>query len=203
MTETAPLDPWGLNYFAAENVAQLLEGSAIDWVSIQFNGLTVKPADFRAVAKAIRQKQIQVVFEPSLGFDHAIYQADNDRMLVPMTYFSTLELKALIVHEAAHAALDLVHQKAVRKSDSEAIAYLAQQTYYKARTDETLEGSTSLKAAGKIVNAKFNKFFKSAIRASDSEVWDLRWAIGADPTYALEALLTSTAYNGMKRQATY
>ena len=86
----------------------------------------LKSGDLLAVARAIEQGQIQVIHRPS-GGHMAVYRTDN-RLVIPFGQLPPVGNRALIVHEAVHAAMDM-RRVPLTMEESEGMAYIAQALY--------------------------------------------------------------------------
>lgn len=84
----------------------------------------------RRVASHIVNGDLRVVVDPALGPGEAEYvSVDENAFHLGFATASTVTRKGLIVHEAVHAALDMVGAKDMIIMQSEALAYAAQAFY--------------------------------------------------------------------------
>jgi hypothetical protein len=192
-------DLWGRNTGARDRFIRVLRGDGAQCVNLNFDGTTLSGADFRAVADALEAGKIKVQMDEFMDSGHAMYDSGWNRFFVPMDValaYSTSK-KALLVHEAAHAALD-IRRKGIAKTDSESIAYLAQQIYYRAVELDTLGGKSPLQQAGKIVAKKFNSSFPQAlISVAGEDAGAMRASVAFCPDYGLASYFQKAEYNGI------
>ena len=86
---------------------------------------------YRVIARGIHNRNIKVSHNILLEqFGAGNYDEKYDWLRLPFTTAITFAEKALVIHEATHALLDY-HRQPLRKSISEAAAYIAQAMYLK------------------------------------------------------------------------
>jgi hypothetical protein len=82
----------------------------------------------------VTQNKIGVKHVP--GLDTAgIYNSTENRFYLRRDILSTIEAKALVVHEACHAGLDIARASQMRTITSESAAYISQCVYARSKSN--------------------------------------------------------------------
>lgn len=178
---------------AKATVLKTLNHWAIQDIKFTFDGISIEPAMFQEVAKAIQAGRVKVKFHPFLA-GSALYESGagdgGNTMYVGFMNATTIAEQGLIVHEAVHAAMDVRKLSQDTKNykhqymmvvTSESCAYIAQALYQ------------GLAAHGLVTITAKGAKWESAMRLADMVyqgqelTWDdcqeLRKAIAADPEY--------------------
>jgi hypothetical protein len=111
---------------AKQAVLTVLRDRVASNLHFQIGSLELKTGDLLAVAQAIEEGRIQVIHRPS-GGHMAAYWTD-DRFVIPFGQLPPVGSRALIVHEAVHAAMDM-RRVPLTMEQSEGLAYIAQALY--------------------------------------------------------------------------
>jgi hypothetical protein len=111
---------------AKQAVLTVLRDSVARNLHFKIGRMELQRGDMLAVAQAIAQGRIHVIHRPS-GGHMAAYWADN-RFVIPFGQLPPVGSRALIVHEAVHAAMDM-RRVPLTMEESEGMAYIAQALY--------------------------------------------------------------------------
>jgi hypothetical protein len=126
-----PTDDWlppGPQQADAKRTAlQILRDPFASSLSFKVGSVELTPGDLLSVATAIDTGKIALIHRPCLGW-MAEYQSGRNRLLVPFARTPDLGMRALMVHEAVHAAKD-IDKTPLTMQESEALAYIAQALY--------------------------------------------------------------------------
>ena len=105
-------------------------------INFQFNGFRVYPRAYQVdVAEALNSRQILIHFKRSLGGAGAQYDFLYDSFEVDRA-FDPIRIpahSAILVHEATHAHMDIQGIGQVRDNVAEAVAYLAEAVFQRAK----------------------------------------------------------------------
>lgn len=151
---------------ARDMVVNFLTGQDIYTIKpFKMDSVQMHPIMFSTLLPNILVGKIKVKFASG-----AAYDSGSDTLEFGFTTATSLSQKALILHEATHAVLDVIMAPGMKIADSEAMAYIVQCQY--ARANNTVAGarlgasdtttadgkaedkvfSTAWKIAGKILN---------------------------------------------------
>jgi hypothetical protein len=126
---TADWLPPGPKQAAAKQAAlDILRDPVASTMAYKAGPLELKPLDFAAVALAIESGKIRVVHRPCLGHIAQYLSGGANTLLVPFSSSPPLGMRALMVHEATHAAMD-VRKVPLVMQQSEAMGYISQAIY--------------------------------------------------------------------------
>ena len=108
-----------------------LADPAINKIQLSIDGFTISPASYAQVRQKINSGSIQVKFNSRLsngpnGYPYAFYHAPTNVLNLGFSTATTAPRKGLIVHEATHAACDIVPYSSMTTVTSEVLAYIAQ-----------------------------------------------------------------------------
>jgi hypothetical protein len=126
-----PTDDWlppGAKQAEARRAAlDILRDPVASAMAYKAGPLELKRLDFAAVVRAIEAGKITVIHRPCLGHI-ALYYPGRNQLLVPFSSAPPLGMRALMVHEATHAAMDIrrVH---LTMQQSEGMGYISQALY--------------------------------------------------------------------------
>jgi hypothetical protein len=112
---------------AKAHVVVTLAEASVKAININLGSVSVSGADFAQVAAAIQNDKISIKFKPDLGHIAMYYSGDN-HMEIPFNNGLGIWQKALIVHEAVHASVDL-RKMSLMAEHNEGLAYVAQAVY--------------------------------------------------------------------------
>lgn len=120
---------------ARDMVVNFLSGQDIYTIkSFQMDSVHMVPVFFSTLPPLILTGEIKVKFASV-----AAYNSGSDTLEFGFTTASSLSQKALILHEATHAVLDVIMAPGMKIADSEAMAYIVQCQY--ARANNTVAGA--------------------------------------------------------------
>lgn len=130
-------------------VVEALSGPVINRINVTHAGHTITGRSLVVIANRVIDREIGVVVDSKVGSGEAEYDSGSDTFHLGFSSASTRTRKALIVHEAVHAALDMQTASGVTIAQSESLAYVVQCFYvreYTADPDaERLTSSNPLK----------------------------------------------------------
>jgi hypothetical protein len=109
-------------------VAFALTGGLLARLSVHHKGQTITGTSLAAIGVKVLRGEIHVVVDPSLSRNEAEYDSGSDTFLLGFRRATTTK-KALIVHEAVHAALDNRGASGMKIKHSEALGHVVQ-CYY-------------------------------------------------------------------------
>ncbi|MBL8214458.1 MAG: hypothetical protein JNK87_27295, partial [Bryobacterales bacterium] len=181
----------------------ILRGQAASWINFSYRGTTVKAGDFTAVATALEKNKIYMDIDNYKYRNGAEYWPANTtingckvtgRFVFGMgsSDLSRVESKALLIHEAVHAALDMRSQSSITVLRSECVAYIAQQLWHKAVTTEWLpDAGHKFKHAATCAG-----YFWDAKQPAEGDMLMLEAAIMGDKEYGWKVAWEKTGYDG-------
>jgi hypothetical protein len=124
-------------------VVGTLAGPVIHRLNVTHGGHQITGHSMAVVANKVIDGEIGVVYDSSLGSGEAEYDSGTDTFHLGFRNAHTPTRKALIVHEAVHATLDL-KVAGVTVAESESLAYVVQSFYVREHTvDPEAERLTS------------------------------------------------------------
>ena len=155
----------------------------------------LRATDLTAVANAIVSGKITVIHRPCLGW-MAEYRGGTNQLLVPFASAPPLGSRALMVHEAVHAAMD-IDKTPQTMQQAEGLAYIAQALYLRRNG---VDMGASVPQPSFMVNPRnfvaWTGIFKFAasiaedidhgVRVSNADLIGLGLSISAAPTYEHE-----------------
>lgn len=168
-------------------VVDALSGLVINRVNVSHAGHTITGRSLAAVANRVIDREIGVVIDSKVGSGEAEYDSGSDTFHLGFSSASTRTRKALIIHEAVHAALDMQTASRVTIAQSESLAYVVQCFYLREHSlDPEAERLTS-------TNPLKDKVFEIA--------WDMAGTLasGRQP----EALHWNALDSAIRRHPTY
>jgi hypothetical protein len=134
-----PKDDWlppGPEQAAAEQTAlQILRDPIASSMTFSAGGLQLGPGDILSVASAIESGHITVIHRPCMRWTAQYRSGTKNQLLIPFASSPALGMRALMVHEAVHAAMDL-DRTPLTMQQSEALAYIAQALYLRRNGDD-------------------------------------------------------------------
>jgi hypothetical protein len=110
-------------------VAFALADPVLARVNVQHGGRAITGTTLAAVANRVLDGQIDVFVDSTMNSWEAEYDSGTDILHLGFASASSRTRKALIVHEAVHAALDLKAVSGMTIAESESLAYVVQ-CYY-------------------------------------------------------------------------
>ncbi|MCU0873258.1 MAG: hypothetical protein MUE50_13035 [Pirellulaceae bacterium] len=124
-------------------VVGTLASPAINRLNVIHGGYQITGHSMAVVANKVIDGEIAVVYDSSVGAGEAEYDSGTDAFHLGFRSAHTPTRKALVVHEAVHAALDL-KVAGVTIAESESLAYVVQSFYVREHTvDPEAERLTS------------------------------------------------------------
>ncbi len=189
------LPPGPLQAEAQRAALQILRDPFASAMTFKVGSVELTPGDLLSVASMIDAGRITVIHRPCLGW-MAQYRSGPNQLLVPFARTPDLGMRALMVHEAVHAAKD-IDKTPLTMQESEALAYIAQGLYLRRNR---VDMGSYVPQPSFMVNPRnfvaWSGIFKFAARiaddidqgnpVSDFDVAGLGLAITAAPTYADE-----------------
>lgn len=142
-------------------VTSALGGHELLRLNINRLGFRLNHHELAKVAGAVIDDRIQVLHDPSLKASDAAYDSITDSFHFGFTQSVTHTRKALIAHEAVHAAMDMQSVAGLLKKQSEAIAWVAQMYFNYQHT----------------LNPKENQLTADNDLYGDNRVYELSWRI--------------------------
>ena len=169
-----------------KQMCDFLDADPSIWkINFSMGGLQINPQGYRQVREAMYKEQIRCVVKPELldADVGASYMPKYDVMVLRSASFNDAILASYIVHESAHAIMDINKCSLTSPLDGEAAAYIAQAIYFRARFDLTTNRlSTMLNIkADEIVTKR--EMVKKAAALEPADYWPLKQAILQDPRY--------------------
>jgi hypothetical protein len=123
-----------------QEVAFALAGPVVARVNVLHGGRAVIGRSLAAVGVRVLEGDIGVTIDPSLNSDEAEYNSGTNTLHLGFRRAPTWTKKALIVHEAVHAVLDMRAASGLTIAESESLAYVVQCFYMHEHTpDPTTE----------------------------------------------------------------
>lgn len=113
---------------ARSTIVAVLTDAAINRIRINLRGVTITPQMIREVRDLTRSGQIDVVHVPGQSTP-AMYDSDENKFFLNFARTGRMSQRALIVHEAIHAACDRANFNHMLINTSEAAAYIGQCIY--------------------------------------------------------------------------
>jgi hypothetical protein len=117
-------------------VASALSGPVIARVNVHHVGRAIFGTTLAAVAIRVLEGEIDVVVDSTMRTWEAEYDSGTDILHLGFANASSTTRKALIVHEAVHAALDIKAVSGMTIAESESLAYVVQSFYVREHTLE-------------------------------------------------------------------
>jgi len=134
-----PTDDWlppGPNQVAARGTAiEILRDAVASRLAFKVGTLELGAHDLLGVASAIASGKITVIHRPCLGWMAQYNSGTANQLLVPFARMPPLGVRALMVHEAVHAAMDM-DKIPLTMQESEALAYVGQALYLRRNGDD-------------------------------------------------------------------
>jgi hypothetical protein len=126
-----PKDDWlppGPQQAAAKRAAlDILRDPVASSMAFKAGSVELKASDLPTVASAIVSGKITIIHRPCMGH-MAEYRGRTNQLLVPFSGAPPLYMRALMVHEAVHAAMDIAKIPQTMQQ-AEGLAYIAQALY--------------------------------------------------------------------------
>lgn len=113
-----------------------LAGPVVARVSVRYAGQVITGTTLAAVANRVIDGDISVVVDPALRSYEAEYDSGTDTFHLGFRRAVSTTQKALIVHEAVHAALDLRAASRLTVAESESLAYVVQCFFVREQTPD-------------------------------------------------------------------
>jgi hypothetical protein len=184
----------------ADSTVEVLNEKAVETINFVFGGLWVSGDGLKNVATAIKKGTIKVARDDNQKAE-AQYIAEEDTIKFNgKPDFTNVRFRALLVHEAVHALIDMVVATQTRRLAGEAAAFLSQSIYLWKRLGETKFRSDNQellkssdpddRSTGAIFDACASLIAKSRMwipgffRFSPTVYENLIKAIKADPSYS-------------------
>jgi len=193
---------------AKRTVLWALGLNAVDAVEFEFNafGFPVSRWDYQRVRRLIREGEIVVRHNPSLGTD-AEYDQTTDTLYLGQKSDHSIGGLGLIIHEATHAAFDASSQD-INDMVSEAIAYVAQMLFIMAHDakaqppqwDSPLDKAIFLPAwryAKRIRAKQLNHPAPVLSTTAWEDMQELHRALMAHPEYQTQFAYSDEHYEGL------
>lgn len=179
-------------------VIRVLLTYLVSRISFRLGGITIHRGDIRKVAHYIHRNSIHVKLDPTLGDWARYHPRGKDRnTIVIRKPEAGPAARALIVHEAVHAVMDIRGLRGMGTAKSEALAYLAQAIYRRSagQKDPPFEGCRG--PAEKMI-CGMSWYLAEKIEAGDTitptEYAIFKAQIVSHPKYRAD---TSPGYNGV------
>jgi hypothetical protein len=139
-------------------VAFALTGGLLSRLSVRHKGQSITGTSLAAIGVKVLRGDIHVVVDPSKGANEAEYDSGSDTFLLGFRRATTTTKKALLAHEAVHAALDNRSAPGMKIKHSEALGHVVQ-CYY-------VRGQMRDPDSGKRI---------SSTDPGRDKVWELAW----------------------------
>lgn len=188
---------------ARDRAVSILRGPAASWINFSYRGTTVQAGDFTAIASALEKNKIYMDIDfyqyrtggeywPANTTINGCKVNGKFKFGMASSELSRVESKALLIHEAVHAALDLRSQSSITVLRSECVAYVAQQLWHKAVTTDWLpDKGNKFKYAAVCAG-----YFWDAKQPKDNDMLNLEASIMGDPDYGWKVAWEKTGYDG-------
>lgn len=168
-----------------QEVINLLKGEAVSKLStFGLSGFSVTAAELKAVGKAVEDGKIKVTTFSGDG-PGAWYDSGPNEFGFRWDDLGALTRKALVVHEATHAALDIENASEIKVLDSEGIAYVHQCQFAlpHATGNDRLLGSTP--SGDKVFAAAWSiaKTLSEGKTPTEKQIEALREGVRVHPNY--------------------
>jgi hypothetical protein len=125
-------------------VTAALSGPVVSRINVKHAGYLITGTTIAIIANRVIDGEIGIVVDPKIGSNSAEYDSGTDTFYLGFASASSTTRKALILHEAVHAALDLKVASGVTIAESESLAYVVQCYYVREHTaDPTANRLTS------------------------------------------------------------
>lgn len=193
------------NHTAAKNaVHAVLSDPAIGRIRIRLRGVIITPAMLWGIRDMVHSNQIHVRHLPGLGSD-AQYDSANDSntpnsFLLKHSQAGGYMRRAMIVHEAIHAACDHANFGHMHVDTSEAAAYIGQCLFVRIKRPPTVTDrlSHSVPIRDRVFETAW--ICAEAILAggqpTQAQIEDVRTAVRNHPWYSSTGD-TAAGYNGI------
>lgn len=185
-------------------VTHAFAGHELTRLNVNRLGFNLNSHVLAKVAGAVIDDLIQVKHDPSMEPGDAEYDSQADAFKFGFRGATTPSQRALIVHEAVHAAMDMQPVKGLIKSQSEAIAYVAQCYYMYLHSPDPKEQillTTSKEPQDQEVY-RLAWYIADKLH-EDQEVKDIEWTALETTFYRhseyAEDASTACIFNGLKR----
>ena len=197
-------------------VMKVLTTAEIRWVNIEYVinralTLNINSLSYFAVAAAIAKDRIDCVVDSSLDVTQAFYDASSDELTASNKDYGSenstdyrLE-RALLVHEATHAVLDMYKGQSLPVIDEETIGYLAQAIYSRATKAPAVGGP--LGAARRLITEKSKGVtgpelnsgcYRFRFNAKDAELRELKGEVRAKYSGAVGSYVANGIKGGLQ-----
>mgnify|MGYP001557670159 CR=1 FL=1 len=113
---------------ARSTIVAVLTDVAINRIRINLRGVTITPTMIREIRDLTRAGQIDVEHVPGQSTP-AIYNSNENKFYLNFSRTGRMSQRALIIHEAIHAACDRANFDHMLINTSEAAAYIGQCVY--------------------------------------------------------------------------
>jgi hypothetical protein len=194
---------WKPDYeeFLRRAVLTVLARPELSRIFFSIKSYEINVHKLRDVANAVIDRKIRVRYNPRLkSQSKSYYNFDADELEFGFYTAMTIEREAVIVHEAAHAALDMAVAHDLKGKEAEAAGYIAQCMYAWVRGGEVsrLEGPTPQDPIDAIFDAatEIGKSFLARKVPPGGLVTTLLNRISVHPWYRANANTTGE-YNGV------
>ena len=116
---------------ARQAVLDALADPALGRINFRVNGFSISPQHYAKVREKVESGAIAVAFDgklvnPRTGLPFCMYRVDSNTMTLGFNAAKGPNERALVVHEAVHAACDVANYATMITVESEIMAYVAQ-----------------------------------------------------------------------------
>ena len=112
---------------ATQSALDILRDPVASRLAFKAGSVELKISDLAAVATAIDSGKITVIHRPCKGW-MAEYRGGPNQLVIPFARTPPMGMRALMVHEAVHAAMDVAKTPQTMQQ-AEGLAYIAQALY--------------------------------------------------------------------------
>lgn len=165
-----------------------LADPAINKIQLSIDGFTISSSSYAQVRQKINSGSIQVKFNSRLsngpnGYPYAFYHAPTNVLNLGFSTATTAPRKGLIVHEATHAACDIVPYSSMTTVTSEVLAYIAQAIFMLEKDPFPEVQADPIICCAQVLAG----MIKSGSQLKVSDLKSLRDAISSSPEYSGKA----------------
>jgi len=182
---------------AKRAVLEALADPTLGRINFRIRGFEISPVLFARVKAKVEAGGIGVAFNDSLrnprtGLPFCVYKVDANRMTLGFNSAAGLNERALVIHEATHAACDVALYSAMTTVDSEIMAYIAKAIFLTVKL-----GSLPFQADAIIANSQIlADIVLSGRPLSPNDLISITQAIFQHPDYAGTAAMR-VGYDGV------
>jgi len=162
----------------------LLSDKIMEHPHFGLDGHIICGCDLRAIGAAVRDERIDIKKASGEG-PKGWYMTDEDAFYFRFERMDTLTQKALVIHEAVHAALDMNKASNMKVLDSEGTAYVHQCFYMVPFAGEGERGYSEVPENDKVWKAAWSiaKTLRSSGTPSAAQIAALRAGVKVHKNY--------------------